>query len=174
MANPTATIPQPAISPDDAYGKIHTDFLVDNPPIHGTCAFHLGNRMLQRRIYDKVTTGISKIYNEDVAVAQRKAKSLKDKLALDFAAGAAASKNVTTQLALYVGRELQVYAHTGASLLRTCSKIYHEATPVMYSKATLRIQIYIGSGWPQYQVCGPLNSSNTLFKNIQNVDITLW
>lgn len=43
----------------------------------------------------------------------------------------------------------------------------------MYSKATLRIQIYIGSGWPQYQVCGPLDSSNTLFKNIQHVDITL-
>ena len=49
-------------------------------------------------------------------------KSFSEKVGLELAAGAAASKNVTTQLAVYAARELQLYAHTGASILEKLGK----------------------------------------------------
>ena len=110
------------ISPDDSYGEISTHFILKDPALNGTCTYQLGNRMLQKRLYDKVTTGISKVVNEDAAIAAQSVKSFTEKVGLELAAGAAASKNVTTQLAVYAARELQLYAHTGASMLEKLGK----------------------------------------------------
>lgn len=101
---------------DLAHGDIVVNFLLKDPPLNGTCHFKLGNKALQQRFYEKVTTEVNKVINEEVAMFSLVAKSLKETLTLDLPAGAAASKNMTTQLALYAARELQLFAHTGVSL----------------------------------------------------------
>ena len=105
-----------SVAPQEAHGIICTEVATKNPNTQGKSCHNFGSRMLQRQTYEKASMELSKAVNKDVAVASRRVKSLKDKLGLELTAGAVATKNVTTQLAVYVARDLQIFAHTAVSV----------------------------------------------------------
>ena len=105
-----------SVTPSEAHGTICAEVATKNPNTNGTSCHNFGSRMLQRQTYEKASKELSKAVNKDVAVASRRVKSLKEKLGLELTAGAAATMNVTTQLAVYVARDLQIFAHTAVSV----------------------------------------------------------
>ncbi|KAK4539951.1 hypothetical protein LTR36_009921 [Oleoguttula mirabilis] len=105
------------IDPAEAYGLVDVSMLTKNPNMNFTLQHNYGSRILQRQTYANAGTDISKSVNKDLTVAREAAKSLGEKVRLEISAGAAATKNVTTQLAVYVARDLQVFTNTAASLI---------------------------------------------------------
>lgn len=105
-----------SIDPKDAYNQVCVISQTKNPNTSGKACHTFGSRLWQRETYEKASMELSKAVNKDVAVASQRVKTLKDKLGVELVAGAAATKNVTTELAKYVARDLQVFAHTAVSM----------------------------------------------------------
>ena len=105
-----------AISSQEAYGVINVDVATARPPLNFTLSHNFGRRVLQRKTYKKTSTDLSNIINKDVALATKRVKTLKERFGLEINAGAAATKNVTSQLVVYMARDLQVFAHTAVSV----------------------------------------------------------
>jgi hypothetical protein len=104
--------------------------------------------MLLRQTYEKASMELSKAVNKDVAVASQRVKSLKEKLGLELTAGAVATKNVTTQLAVYVARDLQIFAHTAVSVF---GKISDEGQGAM-ERLNDRIRRDVHNGLAQAEI----------------------
>lgn len=81
-----------------------------------------------RRSLQHATTDLSKALNEEVIVARERVNSLKDIIEVEVLAGVAATRNVTTEVAVYVARDVQVFVTTAASLLSQASKTRKEVS----------------------------------------------
>lgn len=101
---------------DEAYGTIVVNMQTQRPDINITAPHYFGNRILQRQTYEKAGTDVGKAVGKDVAVMRDVAKSLTEKLTTELGATMWATKNVTTQLALYMARDLQVVGNTAVTV----------------------------------------------------------
>lgn len=79
--------------------------------------YDFGNRTQPCKTRNDLGTDLAKTISKDVAVARKAARSLTDKVGLELSAGVAATQNVTTQLAIRMTRDVQVFAKTAAGVL---------------------------------------------------------
>lgn len=112
-----------AIDAAEAYGPVHFTMKLTTgrlrPHEHRPLSFtqDFGRRSLQH-----ATTDLSKALSKEVIVARERANSLKDLIGLELLAGVAATRNVATEIAVYVARDVQVFANTTASFVSKTSK----------------------------------------------------
>ncbi|KAF2486359.1 hypothetical protein BDY17DRAFT_291343 [Neohortaea acidophila] len=107
------------IRPEDASGKVTVNLYAKWPklPERDIVVEHnFGMRILHRDTYDKISTDLSKTIGKEVMVARKNAKSLGSKMSLELSAGAAATRNVTTEVAIYIVRDLTIMANTALSV----------------------------------------------------------
>ncbi|KAK5122075.1 hypothetical protein LTR85_004321 [Meristemomyces frigidus] len=105
-----------SINAAEAYGLVDVNMLTKSPNMNFTMQYNFGSRILQRQTYENAGTDVTKSINKDLIVARKAAKSLSEMVRLEIAAGAAATKNVTSQLAVQMTRDLQVFTNTAASV----------------------------------------------------------
>ncbi|KAK4919839.1 hypothetical protein LTR49_012586 [Elasticomyces elasticus] len=105
-----------AIDPSEAYGMVDIDGVMANPVSAFTVQHNFGNRLLQRQTYEKVGSGITKTITKDLVLASGTARSFSERLQTELIAGAVATKNVTTQIAVQMTRDLQVFVNAAASV----------------------------------------------------------
>ncbi|KAK5698617.1 hypothetical protein LTR97_006263 [Elasticomyces elasticus] len=105
-----------AIDPSEAYGMVDIDGVMANPVSAFTVQHNFGNRLLQRQTYEKVGTGITNTITKDLVLASGTARSFSERLQTELIAGAVATKNVTTQIAIQMTRDLQVFVNAAASV----------------------------------------------------------
>ena len=67
--------------------------------------------------------------------------------------------------------EIISLAKAHAAILKTCRTIYREATPILYSTTTFRVQIYPAEGWPSCGNVGQLRKSSLFLGRVQHLDI---
>ena len=99
-----------SIAPQEAYGQVYCKMFLKSPTVNFTVSHNYG------KSFEKARLDFNKAINKNADVARQNAKSLKEKFALELSAGAVATKNVTTQIALYAARDLQVFANTAVSV----------------------------------------------------------
>ncbi|KAK3623170.1 hypothetical protein LTR56_021752 [Elasticomyces elasticus] len=105
-----------AIDPSEAYGMVDIDGVMASPVSAFTVQHNFGNRLLQRQTYEKVGTGITNTITKDLVLASGTARSFSERLQTELIAGAVATKNVTTQIAIQMTRDLQVFVNAAASV----------------------------------------------------------
>lgn len=127
------------IDPEDAYGAITVNLFTQKPYSNVTASHNFGNRMLHRKTYEKASTDVSKAVSKDVAVMRDAAQSLTSKLSTEVNAGVSATRNMTTQLALYMARDLQIIGNTAASMLGKVAKASNQ-TATAFSKDFVLVQ----------------------------------
>ncbi|KAK0248847.1 hypothetical protein LTR91_002200 [Friedmanniomyces endolithicus] len=106
-----------AFDPTEAHGIVEMEGFMVHPKSAFTIQHNFGNRLLQRQTYEKARTDISKSVTKDIALASDTARTLGEKLQMELLAGAAATKNVTTQLAVQMTRDLQIFVNAAASMV---------------------------------------------------------
>lgn len=109
-----------ALDTDEAYGTVN--FTLRTKHYNATLSNNFGNRLLQRKTYEKASTDLSKIVSKDVSVMRHAAMDLTEKVSTEIGAGLWATKNVTSQLALYVTRDIQLAADTAVSVFTSAAK----------------------------------------------------
>lgn len=97
---------------EEAHGIINVNLTLKKPPTNVLVTHDFGSRAWHRSTYQKAGTDLTKAINKDVAVAREAAKSLTGKVGLELTAGVAATQNVTSQLAVRMTRDVQVFAST--------------------------------------------------------------
>ncbi|KAK5738899.1 hypothetical protein LTR17_005625 [Elasticomyces elasticus] len=105
-----------AIDPSEAYGMVDIDGVMANPVSAFTVQHNFGNRLLQRQTYEKVGSGITNTITKDLVLASGTARSFSERLQTELIAGAVATKNVTTQIAVQMTRDLQVFVNAATSV----------------------------------------------------------
>lgn len=101
-----------ALPIDEASGSVFLNIMTSHPERNITASHDFGRRLLQRRTYEKASTDVSK----DIAVMRTTAKTITTKLSTEVGAGVWATKNVTSQLALHMGKELQTIGNKALSI----------------------------------------------------------
>jgi hypothetical protein len=67
--------------------------------------------------------------------------------------------------------ELISLAKAHAAIIKTCRKIYHEATPYLYDATTFRVQIYPEAGYPSYGNTGHMSKNTYFLPRIRHLEI---
>lgn len=111
-----------ALDPNEAYGSVNFNIMTTRPVHNISWTHNFGNRLLQRKTYERASTDLSKIVSKDVAVMRHAAKGITEKVTTEIGAGLWATKNVTSQLALYVTRDIQLAADTAVSVFVSAAK----------------------------------------------------
>lgn len=97
----------------EAHGSVTLWMSTKSPKSTAALTYNFGSPYLHRQTYEKVTTDISKSVTKDLNKAGKNAgdlaASLSSRLQLEIGAGMAATKNVTTAIALQLSRDLQVF-----------------------------------------------------------------
>ncbi|CAK3807223.1 Hypothetical predicted protein [Lecanosticta acicola] len=106
----------------EAYGTVVVNIMAIKPERNITASHDFGRRILQRRTYEKAGTDVSKAVGKDVAIIRDAAKGLTDKLSTEVGAGVWATRNVTTQLALQMAKDLQAIGNTAVSVFNKAAK----------------------------------------------------
>ncbi|KAK1061095.1 hypothetical protein LTR74_011324 [Friedmanniomyces endolithicus] len=119
-----------AFDPTEAHGTVEVEGVMVHPKSAFTIQHNFGNRLLQRQTYEKARTDISKSVTKDIALASDTARTFGEKLQMELLAGAAATKNVTTQLAVQVTRDLQIFVNAAASMV---VKVDHALNKTAYA-----------------------------------------
>ncbi|KAK0926006.1 hypothetical protein LTR91_002955 [Friedmanniomyces endolithicus] len=119
-----------AFDPTEAHGTVEMEGVMVHPKSAFTIQHNFGNRLLQRQTYEKARTDISKSVTKDIALASDTARTFGEKLQMELLAGAAATKNVTTQLAVQVTRDLQIFVNAAASMV---VKVDHALNKTAYA-----------------------------------------
>lgn len=114
------------IDPEHAYGLVTVDLITANPVYNVTHQHNFGNKMLRKQTYQRVGTDLAKSMNKELSVMTKAARSLGEMLGLELSAGAAATKNATTQVALYVARDFMVLANSATSVMSKVGKGYND------------------------------------------------
>ncbi|KAK5137329.1 hypothetical protein LTR08_000299 [Meristemomyces frigidus] len=135
-----------AIDLADAYGVVDVQMLTKNPSMNFSMSYNFGKKMLQRKTYENVGTELSKSVTKDLVVARDVAKSLSEKLRLEISAGAVATKNVTTQLVVYMARDLQIFTHTAASFLGKIGQASNNTTAAIRKDLVLATSDLVAFG----------------------------
>lgn len=98
----------------EAHGMVTLWMSTTFPNSTAALTYNFGNPYLHRQTYEKVTTDISKSVTKDLNKAGKNAgdlaTSLSSRLQLEIGAGVAATKNVTTAIAVQISHDLQVFA----------------------------------------------------------------
>lgn len=103
-----------AFDPNEAYGTIVVNMQLKNRYVNITASHNFGMRSFHR-----TTTDVTKAVTKDISLARQRVRSFKQKLGMELSAGAAATGNVTSELALYAARDVQVLANTALSVFRS-------------------------------------------------------
>jgi len=119
------------IDTDDAYGQVHLDLETKQPARNTTISHDFGYRMLQLRTYEKASSEVGDEVSKDVALMKQRAKSLSQKLPLTIEAGMWATRNVTSQMALHVARDLQAIGSTAVSIFNKAAQVSNETASVL-------------------------------------------
>ncbi|TKA76453.1 hypothetical protein B0A55_06099 [Friedmanniomyces simplex] len=106
-----------AIDPAEAHGTVDIEGIMVHPKSAFTIQHNFGNRLLQRQTYEKARTDLSKSVTKDIALASDTARTYSERLQMELLAGAAATKNVTTQLAVQMTRDLQIFVNAATSMV---------------------------------------------------------
>lgn len=101
-----------ALPTEEATGSVFLNIMTSHPERNITASHDFGRRLLQRRTYEKASTDVSK----DIAVMRTTAKTITSKLSTEVGAGVWATKNVTSQLALHMSKELQTIGNKALSI----------------------------------------------------------
>jgi len=105
-----------SIPVEEAHGVVTVNMTTDAPRYYVIAEHNFGRRVLGRKTYEKASTELMKTVNKDIILARKNARSLRSKIGLELSAGATATKNVTSELAVYIARDLQVLASTAVSV----------------------------------------------------------
>ncbi|KAK0908283.1 hypothetical protein LTR02_005055 [Friedmanniomyces endolithicus] len=120
-----------AFDPTEAHGTVEMEGVMVHPKSAFTIQHNFGNRLLQRQTYEKARTDISKSVTKDIALASDTARTFGEKLQMELLAGAAATKNVTTQLAVQMTRDLQIFVNAAASMVGKADQALHKTAYAM-------------------------------------------
>ncbi|KAK3070753.1 hypothetical protein LTR53_009897 [Teratosphaeriaceae sp. CCFEE 6253] len=120
-----------AIDPVEAYGTVDVEGAITHPKSAFSIQHNFGNRLLQRQTYAQARTDISRSVTKDIALASDTAKTLGERLHMELLAGAVATKNVTTQIAVQMTRDLQVFAHVAASVAGKVPRVLNSTAHVV-------------------------------------------
>ncbi|KAK0293032.1 hypothetical protein LTR35_001063 [Friedmanniomyces endolithicus] len=120
-----------AFDPTEAHGTVEVEGVMVHPKSAFTIQHNFGNRLLQRQTYEKARTDISKSVTKDIALASDTARTFGEKLQMELLAGAAATKNVTTQLAVQMTRDLQIFVNAAASMVGKADQALHKTAYAM-------------------------------------------
>ncbi|KAK4554382.1 hypothetical protein LTR86_008590 [Recurvomyces mirabilis] len=125
-----------AIPIDDAHGAITFSGVL---PRGGQLFIehNFGNRMLQRQTYQKARTDLSNSVNKELTVARDTAKVIREKLGLEVGAGAAATRNITKEVAVQMTRDLQIFANAAASAISKMDKVINSTATIMIKDLAL-------------------------------------
>jgi len=105
-----------SIPVEEAHGVVTVNMTMDAPRYYVVAEHNFGRRALGRKTYERASTELMKTVNKDIILAKKNARSLRNKVGLELSAGATATKNVTSELAVYIARDLQVLANTAVSV----------------------------------------------------------
>jgi hypothetical protein len=104
------------LDPKEAHGTVNLRMTTARPHLHIDLSHNFGNRMLQLHTYQEVGTDVSKAVGKDLAVIRHTAQSISEKFVVELGRSIAATHNVTTHVARYVTRDLQVIADTAIAV----------------------------------------------------------
>ncbi|KXT00531.1 hypothetical protein AC579_8829 [Pseudocercospora musae] len=124
--------------PDQACGSVTVRMATKNPALDVTAPHHFGRCIYKR--YEAASTDVSKAVSKDVAVMRGKARHLGDILSTEIGAGMWATKNVTSQVAQYVSRELQVINRELQVIGNTAASMFGKAAKASSYTATMFTQ----------------------------------
>ena len=125
--------------PKEAYGTISVNMQTSKPSLNISVSHNYGHRMFQKQTYEKARTDLTKAVNKDVGIARKSAKSLTELIQLELGASVAATKNVTTQLAVHLNRDLQLWASNTASMF-TKAAVAGNSTYFSMRKDLMRVE----------------------------------
>jgi hypothetical protein len=106
------------IDPTEAYNKVVLNMITTKPSYNITETRDFG----RRPFLSKTGTEVSKTVGKDIDVMRNAAKLLTRKLSTELSAGLSATKNVTSELAIYMSRELQVVAKAAVDIAGSTAK----------------------------------------------------
>ncbi|KAK5167691.1 uncharacterized protein LTR77_007390 [Saxophila tyrrhenica] len=110
------------VDPVEAYGQVTVNMLVKKAPLNITTSHTFGKRPIHR-----TTTAMAKTLTKDISVARQRLQGLKQKFGVELSAGAAATTNVTSEIALYAVRDVQAYVNTAATAF---GKVYNSTQDI--------------------------------------------
>jgi hypothetical protein len=99
-----------SIEPKEAHGAITLTMTTSRPHLRIDLSHNFGNRMLQLHTYQEVGTDVSKVVGKDLAVMRHAAQSISEWLSYELGSGIATTYNITTEVARYATRDLQIVA----------------------------------------------------------------
>ena len=136
------------IDPDEAFGKITVKVNAEHPAkvwtLRGRKSQYVGISITNdfgKSSLQQDITSLSKLVTRDIAVARSRVKGFGELIALEVSASAAATRNVTTELAVYVARDLQVFANTAVSVLNQVVQANQNASARVYDVVIRNSQV---------------------------------
>ncbi|KAK5109296.1 hypothetical protein LTR62_007170 [Meristemomyces frigidus] len=100
---------------------------------------NFGNRMLQRRTYEQARTDLNNVVSKDLAIARDTAKSFRERMEIEVKAGSAATRNITTQLAVQMTRDLAIVVKAAGSAISRIDQ-YMNSTAALIIKDVGHLQ----------------------------------
>jgi hypothetical protein len=112
---------------NEAYDTVVLSTIIEKPVNNFTASHYYGKRFLQRKTYAKAGSEVSKIVGSDLAIVSKTVQKINHLLSTEVTASVQATRNVTTQLARYVGRELQVVSRELQVIGKTANALLSKA-----------------------------------------------
>jgi hypothetical protein len=99
-----------SVEPREAHGAINLKMTTSRPRLLIELSHNFGSRVLQLHTYQEVGTDVSKVVGKDLAVIRHTAQGISEWFTYELGSGIAATYNITTEVARYATRDLQVVA----------------------------------------------------------------
>ncbi|KAF2216622.1 hypothetical protein CERZMDRAFT_81685 [Cercospora zeae-maydis SCOH1-5] len=123
--------------PSEAYGDVNVNVVTAKPAQNITAPCYYGKRLFQRETRGNAGTEVGKKIGSELAIMSKTAQKLNGLFSYEIAASVQATRNVTTQLALYVSRELQVFGKTTNSVFHRAGRANKEAAKSLAKDLTV-------------------------------------
>ncbi|GIZ46301.1 hypothetical protein CKM354_000943000 [Cercospora kikuchii] len=125
------------IDPSEVYGAIEFNVSSTKPSWSFAAINNYGPRSRQPKSNEKAGTEIGTRIGSDISSMSKTVQKLNGILSHEIAASVQATRNVTSQLALYMSRELQVFGKTTGSMLHKAGRANKEVAETFVKDLTV-------------------------------------
>ena len=112
---------------NEAYDTVIMNTITEKPAYNITASYYYGQRFLQRKTYEKAGNEVSKIVGNDLAIMGKTVQKINNLVSTEVTASVQATRNVTNQLAKFMGRELQVVSRELQVFGKTANAMLNKA-----------------------------------------------
>jgi hypothetical protein len=105
-----------SIEPKEAHGAVNLKMTTSRPHLLIELSHNFGSRILQLHAYQEVGTDVSKVVGKDLAVIRHAAQGITEWVTYEIGSGIATTYNITTEVARYATRDLQIVADNAVAV----------------------------------------------------------